>query len=116
MSFLDATGKVIKNQEAHVSKLKFIISEAKNEKQKQEKDYEMVVNERDILGTQLIKRNQELSILYEKIKLSQSNLAKGEIFYREKQNELKVLQETLISHRKELGATLEQVLYILSCF
>lgn len=69
----------------------------------------MVVNERDILGTQLIKRNQELSILYEKIKLSQSNLAKGEIFYREKQNELKVLQETLISHRKELGATVEQV-------
>lgn len=46
----------------------------------------MVINERDILGTQLIKRNHELNILYEKIKLSQSNLAKGEIFYREKQN------------------------------
>lgn len=29
----------------------------------------MVRNERDILGTQLIKRNQELEQLYEKIKL-----------------------------------------------
>lgn len=49
----------------------------------------MVVNERDILGAQLIKKNQELVILYEKLKLSQSNLAKGEIFYREKMADLK---------------------------
>jgi len=37
---------------------------------RQEKDLEMVINERDILGTQLIKRDHELQILYEKIKLS----------------------------------------------
>lgn len=49
-------------------------------------DYEMVVHERDILGQQLIKRNQELQELYEKVKLAQSNLTKGEIFYREKQS------------------------------
>ena len=30
----------------------------------------MVINERDILGTQLIKRNHELNVLYEKIKLN----------------------------------------------
>jgi hypothetical protein len=29
----------------------------------------MVINERDILGTQLIKRNEELQVLYEKIKI-----------------------------------------------
>ena len=29
----------------------------------------MVINERDILGTQLIKRNEELALLYEKIKI-----------------------------------------------
>lgn len=45
----------------------------------------MVRNERDILGTQLIKRNQELEQLYEKIKLSNSNLAKGQIYFKEKQ-------------------------------
>jgi len=49
--------------------LKYVISEAEIEKQKQRKDYEMVINERDILGNQLIKRNEELSLLYEKIKI-----------------------------------------------
>lgn len=53
----------------------------------------MVINERDILGTQLIKRNRELDILYEKIKLSESNLAKGETFYREKEAELTTLEK-----------------------
>jgi len=41
----------------------------------------MVINERDILGTQLIKRNEELQVLYEKIKIQQSTLDKGEIYY-----------------------------------
>jgi chromosome segregation ATPase len=50
------------------------------------KDYEELkklladkVNERDILGTQLIRRNDELALLYEKIKILQSTLSKGEI-------------------------------------
>lgn len=67
----------------------------------------MVVNERDILGAQLIKKNQELVILYEKLKLSQSNLAKGEIFYRERMADLKGFQIQLINLRKELTSTQE---------
>ena len=42
----------------------------------------MVINERDILGTQLIKRNEELALLYEKIKIQQSTLAKGESYFK----------------------------------
>lgn len=60
---------MIKTQESDISRLKFVITEAEQEKQKQKKDYEMVINERDILGTQLIKRNEELQVLYEKIKI-----------------------------------------------
>jgi len=41
----------------------------------------MVINERDILGTQLIKRNEELALLYEKIKIQKSTLKKGVIYY-----------------------------------
>ena len=37
----------------------------------------MVVNDRDILGTQLVRRNDELALLYEKIKIQQSILNKG---------------------------------------
>ena len=36
-----------------------------------------VINERDILGTQLIRRNDELALLYEKIKIQQSTMNKG---------------------------------------
>ena len=38
----------------------------------QRNEYEQVINERDILGTQLIRRNDELALLYEKIKIQQS--------------------------------------------
>lgn len=38
-------------------KLNQIINEAETERMKQQKEYAIVVNERDILGTQLIKRN-----------------------------------------------------------
>ena len=68
----------------------------------------MVVHERDILGQQLIKRNQELSELYEKVKLAQSSLTKGEIFYREEQMNLQMYQNSLLSMRKELEATRQQ--------
>ena len=73
--------EMIRTQESDVARLKFVITEAEQEKQKQRKDYEMVINERDILGTQLIKRNEELQVLYEKIKIQQSTLDKGEIYY-----------------------------------
>jgi hypothetical protein len=46
-----------------------------------------VINERDILGTQLIRRNDELALLYEKIRIMESTLEKGEIQYT---NRLKV--------------------------
>lgn len=38
--------------------------------------------ERDILGTQLIRRNDESALLSEKIKIQQSTLGKGETAYR----------------------------------
>ena len=40
-----------------------------------------VVTERDILGTQLIRRNDELALLYEKVKIMESTLKKGEAQY-----------------------------------
>lgn len=78
---IESCDQMIRTQESDIARLKYVITEAEQEKQKQRKDYEMVINERDILGTQLIKRNEELQILYEKIKIQQSTLDKGEIYY-----------------------------------
>ena len=66
---INSSDLMIKTQESDISRLKYVITEAEAEKQKQRKDYEMVINERDILGTQLIKRDEELLLLYEKIKI-----------------------------------------------
>ena len=59
---------------AEVFTLNMIINEADAERLKQQKEYETVLSERDVLGTQLIKRNDELGGLYEKIKVQQSTL------------------------------------------
>ena len=48
---IDSSEEMIKTQESDIARLKYVISEAESEKQKQRKDYEMVINERDILGT-----------------------------------------------------------------
>jgi chromosome segregation ATPase len=49
-------------------------------------------NERDILGTQLIRRNDELALLYEKIKILQSTLSKGEVQYSERLEDIRLLK------------------------
>jgi len=100
--------EMIKTQENDIARLKYVISEAEAEKSKQKKDYEMVMNERDILSTQLIKRDEELHLLYEKIKIQKSTLKKGEIYYQQKmediwnlKNEIKTEKRRLIDAQKE---------------
>lgn len=48
---IESSEDMIKTQENDIARLKYVISEAEAEKQKQKKDYEMVICERDILGT-----------------------------------------------------------------
>ena len=90
---IKSSEEMIKTQESDIARLKYVISEAESEKQKQRKDYEMVINERDILGTQLIKRNEELALLYEKIKIQKSTLKKGEIYYQQRLNDIMAIRK-----------------------
>lgn len=91
----------IKNYEHQISKLKYYIASVEQERMKQKKEYEMVINDRDILGTQLIKRNEELASLYEKIKIQQSTLAKGEVQYQERVYEINDLKQHTSSLKRE---------------
>ena len=58
--------------------------------------------ERDILGTQLIRRNDESALLYEKIKIQQSTLARGETAFRERLADLKLLDYKTGDLKREL--------------
>lgn len=62
----------------------------------------MVINERDILCTQLIKRNEELALLYEKIKIQKSTLKKGEIYYQEKVNDILNIRKSIADLKRQL--------------
>ena len=98
---MEAEG-TIASQKAETVKLNHIINEADAERLRQKKEYDMVINERDILGTQLIRRNDELALLYEKIKIQQSTLAKGQTQYRDRVKEARLVKIKLNDLKREL--------------
>eukprot|EP00668_Euglena_longa_P014033 GGOE01017999.1.p1 GENE.GGOE01017999.1~~GGOE01017999.1.p1 ORF type:complete len:995 (-),score=407.71 GGOE01017999.1:300-3284(-) len=83
-TMIESNDKKIIQLGDEIHKLNQIIREADVEIGKQRRDYENVMNERDILCAQLIKRNDELAQLYEKIHIQQSMLSKGEVQYRDR--------------------------------
>ncbi len=70
----------------------------------QKKEYDQLINERDILSTQLIRRNDELALLHEKVKIQGNTLKKGEIQYQERIEELRRLKIKLQDLQRELDA------------
>lgn len=72
---IQSSEQIIGNQDSEIQKLTQIIAEAEEEKSRQQKELESVVNERNILGSQLIRRNEELAKLYEKIKVRSDGMA-----------------------------------------
>jgi chromosome segregation ATPase len=101
----------ISSQKAETEKLNHIINEADQERLRQKKEYDVVINDRDILGTQLIRRNDELALLYEKIKIQQSILNKGQIQYRDRLNELRILKVRLYKFKSDYRCTSSSQFY-----
>lgn len=87
--------------EKEVAKLQQVIRESDAERKRQMKELDQVISERDILGTQLVRRNDELSLLYEKIKIQQSTLNKGEIQYRQRVEDIRILKLEIKKLRRE---------------
>merc|ERR1712050_40898 len=85
------------------------IQEAEQERQAQQKELEGVIGERDILGAQLIRRNEELALLYEKIKIQQSTLQKGEIQYQERTQEVSKLRADIRKAKADVMGAKTQV-------
>lgn len=94
---------VIASQSSEVQKLTQIIAEADAERVRQRKEFAVVVADRDILGTQLVRRNDELQLLYEKIKIQQSTLTKGAVQFRETLGDVRLLKLKLAETKRELG-------------
>ena len=72
------------------------------ERERRQKEWDAVMSERDILGTQLVRRNDELGLLYEKVKLQASTLTRGQLQYRDRLAEIRALRLKLTDLRREL--------------
>ena len=93
---------VMKECEKEIQRLKYVITEVEQEKAKQKKELELVTNERDILGTQLIRRKEELDLLYEKIKIHDSTLKKGEEQYKQRLGDINILKSQIAELKGEV--------------
>nr|CAD7570675.1 unnamed protein product [Timema californicum] len=82
-------------------KLQKIIQQADEDRRRQKKEMEQLMNERDILGTQLVRRNDEQALLYEKIKILQSTLHKGEAQYDQRLEDIRLLKLEIKRLRQE---------------
>lgn len=74
---------IIENQRVEVMKLQRIIEEADQEASRQKNELATVLSERNLLTSQLVKRNSELSEMYQKVKIQRNNLRLGERNYNQ---------------------------------
>jgi hypothetical protein len=77
----ESLNAIVQNLKSDLTRNTLIIRELNNDYEIKKKEIAKVINQRDVLGTQLIRRNDELALLYEKIKILQTNMSKGETEY-----------------------------------
>ena len=73
-------------------KLVRIIKHADHEKEQMLKEVQRITRERDILGTQVIRRNDELTLLSEKLRILELIMEKGERAYKARLDDIRVLK------------------------
>ncbi|XP_071441794.1 cilia- and flagella-associated protein 58-like [Hetaerina americana] len=83
------------------NRMQKLISEVETENSKRKKDIDQLLNERDLLGTQLIRRNEELSLLQEKVKILQFSLQRGETQYNQRVEDIRLLKIEVKRIRQE---------------
>ncbi|XP_024117468.1 cilia- and flagella-associated protein 58 [Oryzias melastigma] len=89
---LEETKQHLDSQRAEHQKLQKIISDNDGENIRMKGQLQQVMGERDSLGKQLLHRNDERSLLYEKIRIQQSILGKGDFHYKQRLEDIRLLK------------------------
>ena len=89
---ISANHELIHQQDGEMKRLTSAIKAMDDEALAQRKEYDQIINERDILGTQLIRRNDELALLYEKLRVQHSALKAGEAQYNARLEDVRILK------------------------
>ncbi|RLN72228.1 hypothetical protein BBJ28_00000547 [Nothophytophthora sp. Chile5] len=92
----------VEQQIVEIDKLNGIITHTERELLRLKKKYELAVDARNATGVQLIDRNDELCILYEKANLQEQALSAGEAGLTRKDQEIRVLKIQLADLQRQL--------------
>ncbi|CAK9800095.1 Cilia- and flagella-associated protein 58 [Anthophora quadrimaculata] len=82
----------IESMKREEKSLRQVILKAESDIGRHKKDIDNVMNERDILGTQLVRRNDELSLQYSRIKVLHGTLQRGEVQYNHRLEDIRLLK------------------------
>lgn len=91
----------IELDEVNEQKFIKIIENLESENELLKKSNSKIEYEKNILGSQLIRRNDEISLLYEKIRLYEKIMMRGEISYQNLENELRLVKSKLNSVKNQ---------------
>jgi chromosome segregation ATPase len=83
---------IVEQRDSELRLLTVTIHRVEEESMVFKKEREQALNERDILASQLVRRNDEIALLYEKIKILQIMMRKGELQYRERLGDIRLLK------------------------
>eukprot|EP00899_Mesostigma_viride_P008456 jgi/Mesvir1/17611/Mv08838-RA.1 len=95
----------IDEQIAEVDKLNGIINAAEKEMLRTRKEYEMLVEARNMTGITLIDRNDELCILYEKANVQEEVLKNGEMELAKREDEIRLIKLEIAEVQREIEVT-----------
>lgn len=89
-----------------------VVASCDAEKLRQDMRLRAITTERNVLATQLIRRNEELRLLYDKVQLQQNILEKGALDYASKVNEIVDSRDKLMELRLRCRIALVRLRYI----
>lgn len=101
--------KQVEQQIVEIDKLNCIINSMEKEMLGLKKKYETSVDSRNFTGVQLIDRNDELCILYEKSNLQEKTLKNGELALQEKDREIRMLQLQMQEQKRRILVARKQM-------
>lgn len=106
---VSASEGIIENQRVELLKLNRIIEEADQERRRQKNELASIQAERKLLTGQMVKRNNELGEMYDKIKLQRSNLRIGERNYNKVMDSISKCRTELVQILHDQDSTVVQI-------
>ena len=92
----------IHKQSLEIQRLNGILKRLDDDILEQKKEYDQVINERDLLGAQIVARNDEIALLQERLKIQDVALKKGEAQYKNRVTDVRYLTIQLQDMKREM--------------